>query len=331
MKWLLIGASTIAQQFVIDAIRAGGDEISWLVSGDEQRAAAFAVKNNIARFTTDLKLALSQQDIDAVYISTTNEKHFPQAMLALEYGKHVLCEKPMALSMEEATTMIERASACNQVLAVNHHLRNAATIRKMRDEIRNGTLGDILTVRFCHAVSLPENLIGWRTDNSAGNGVIMDITVHDIDTLRFLLDDDVVAVSAMAQDGLLSQSGSVETVMGTLRFSKGTLVSFFDSFTARNFETSIDVIGTQGTLRARNILTQNPVGEVTLHNRHGSEPLAIEHASLYERGLASFRDAIFNGGQPAASGDDGRQSLAVSLAVVKAVSSGITVHIGEEQ
>lgn len=331
MKWLLIGASTIAQQFVIDAIRSGGDEISWLVSGDEKRAYDYANKNHIPSFTTDLEFALSQQDIDAVYISTTNEKHFPQAMLALKYGKHVLCEKPMALTVEDASAMIEQASSHNRVLAVNHHLRSAATLGKMRDVIRQGSLGDILTVRFCHAVSLPENLIGWRTDNSAGNGVIMDITVHDIDTLRFLLDDDVVAVSAMAQGGLLSQSGSVETVMGTLRFSKGTLVSFFDSFTARHFETSIDVIGTQGTLRARNILTQNAVGEVTLHNRHGAKTLAIEHTNLYENGLTAFRQAVRNGEQPAASGDDGLQSLAVTLAVVKAVSSGLTVTIGEEQ
>lgn len=276
-------------------------------------------------FTTDLKQALQNEEIDAVYISSANSLHFEQAIAALKAKKHVMCEKPMALNISDAKEMISQAEINGVILGVNYHLRNSALIKKMRELIAAGSIGDVLTIRFCHAVSLPEKLQGWRINTPSEGGVVLDITVHDIDTLRFLLDDEPVSVNAMAQTGLISPNNVSETVMGTIEFAKGTLVSFFDSFTAKHFQTSIDVIGTKGTLLAQNTLTQQPVGTLQLNNIDGSQSINIEHENLYITSFEKFKNAVENHGQPAATGYDGLRSLEVSLAVQQAITNKTNV------
>ena len=130
-------------------------------------------------------------DIDAVYISTTNELHRDQLLAAVRAGKHVLCEKPLALTLDDARAMVAAARDAGVVMGTNHHLRNAATHRAMREAIQQGRIGRPLFARVFHAVFLPPHLQGWRIDKpEAGGGVVLDITCHDADTLRFVLDDE---------------------------------------------------------------------------------------------------------------------------------------------
>ena len=191
MHWGLVGASTIASEHVIRAIRAQeGHHIKSVLSSDRSRAAAYAAKHDIGESTTDLTTLLADPEIDAIYISTTNEKHHPQAMAAIDTGKHVLCEKPLAMSLDQAAEMVRTAQAKGVTLATNHHLRNAGSHLAIRELIASGRLGRILSMRVFHAVHLPPHLHGWRINNAAaGGGVIADIVVHDADTVRFYLDE----------------------------------------------------------------------------------------------------------------------------------------------
>ena len=94
-------------------------------------------------------------------------------------------------------------------MGTNHHLRNAATHRAMREAIIDGRIGKPLFARVFHAVYLPPHLQGWRIDKpEAGGGVVLDITVHDADTLRFVLGDEPVAVSAMTSHGGMAHEGA---------------------------------------------------------------------------------------------------------------------------
>ena len=103
----------------------------------------------------------------------------------------MLCEKPLALNLADARAMVAECETRGVVMATNHHLRNAATHRAMREAIAEGRIGTPLFARVFHAVYLPPHLQGWRIENpQAGGGVMLDITVHDADTLRFVLDDE---------------------------------------------------------------------------------------------------------------------------------------------
>lgn len=328
LRWGLIGASTIAQEWVIGAIRANGGSITSVMSSNAERGAAYAAKNGIPKSTISLDDVLSNASVDAVYISTTNELHRDQALAAVRAGKHVLCEKPLAMALSDAHDMVSAAKQANVVFATNHHLRNAASHRAMRDAIMEGKIGRPLAARVFHAVFLPPHLQGWRIDRpEAGGGVILDITVHDADTLRFVLNDDPVEAIAFGQSAGMGRAGLEDGVMGTLRFKSGLIAQFHDAFTARYAETGFEVHGTDGSLIARNVMTQRPVGSVTLRTATGEEQIPLDGQNLYERAIGNFHNAVAGHGSPSATGEDGIWSLATGLAVVRSAAEGVVVKI----
>jgi 1,5-anhydro-D-fructose reductase (1,5-anhydro-D-mannitol-forming) len=324
-RWGLIGASTIAREWVIDAIRGAGGEVVAVMSGDPERANRFAAENRIATGVTSLD-ALLGSGIDAVYISTTNELHCAQTLAAAAAGKHVLCEKPLALNLADARRMVGACKAAGVVMGTNHHLRNAATHRALRAAIKQGRIGRPLFARVFHAVYLPPHLQGWRiTTPGAGVGVIMDITVHDADTLRFVLDDEPTEVSALSQSSGMAAGGIEDGVMGVVRFRSGLIAQFHDAFTAKFATTGFEVHGSDGSLVATNCMTQRPVGEVLLRTAAGEERLPLEHENLYARALRAFHAAIRGEGTPAATGEDGVRSMAVALAALESAATGRVV------
>lgn len=327
-RWGLIGASTIAREWVIGAIRATGGEVVSVMSTNAERGRDYAQANGIAKSVTSLEEIVGDAGIDAVYISTTNELHVEQVIAAARAGKHVLCEKPLALTLADAQAMVKAAREAGVILGTNHHLRNAASHWAMRDAIAAGKIGKPLAARVFHAVYLPPHLQGWRLDKpQAGGGVILDITVHDADTLRFVLNDDPVEAIAFSQSGGMGQAGLEDAVMGVLRFKSGVIAQFHDAFTTKFAETGFEVHGTEGSLVARNVMTQRPVGSVLLRNAEGEHELKLDQRNLYETGLQTFHDAIAGKGKAAATGEDGLWSLATGLAVVKAAATGKAVAI----
>ncbi|MBV8916864.1 Gfo/Idh/MocA family protein, partial [Bradyrhizobium sp.] len=275
------------------------------------------------RSTSRLDDLLGSDDIDAVYISTTNELHRDQVLAAANAGKHVLCEKPLALTLDDARAMVARCRERGLVMGTNHHLRNAATHRAMREAIKAGRIGRPLFARVFHAVYLPPHLQGWRIDKpEAGGGVILDITVHDADTLRFVLDDEPVAVTAMTSQGGMGRENLEDGVMGVLRFASGLLAQCHDAFTTRYATTGFEVHGDAGSLIGTDCMTQMPKGNVMLRTKDGERQLSIAHENLYVRSVRLFQDAVAGRGSPAATGEDGIKSLSVALATREAARTG---------
>jgi len=164
LRWGLIGASTIGAEHMIDAFRANGGQAVAVMSTNAERASSYAKKHGVAHATTSLKELVESSDVDAVYISTTNELHHDQVFAAAASGKHVLCEKPLALTLPDARAMVTECRARGVVMGTNHHLRNAATHRAMRDAIKQGRIGKPLFARVFHSVYLPPHLQGWRIE-----------------------------------------------------------------------------------------------------------------------------------------------------------------------
>ncbi len=323
MNWALVGASTIAREYVISAIRAQvGHEVLHVVSGSPERGAAYAAENGIASSATDLEAVLADPEVGAVYISTTNEKHFPQAMAAIAAGKHVLCEKPLAMTLGDAVTMVRAAERAGVTFATNHHLRCSGSHRAIRSLVAEGRIGRVLSMRIFHAVHLPPHLQGWRiNDAGAGGGVIPDITVHDADVARFILGEDPLTVAAQ-----MAASGMGDTVedsaMSAWSMPSGAMVMAHESFTHPFAGSGLEVHGTEGSIFASGVMTQRPMGEIELVTGEGRTPVPFSDHDLYTQGLSDFASAILGKGQPAATGWDGVKSLAVALAVRKSAGSG---------
>jgi 1,5-anhydro-D-fructose reductase (1,5-anhydro-D-mannitol-forming) len=323
LRWGVIGASTIASEHMIGAVRANGGEVVAVLSSDASRGQVYAETHGIPRSTTDLAALVEAPDIDAVYISTTNELHRDQVFAAAAAGKHVLCEKPLALTLADARAMVAECKRRGVVMGTNHHLRNAATHRAMRDAIAEGRVGKPLFARVFHAVYLPPHLQGWRIKTpGAGGGVILDITVHDADTLRFVLGDEARSVSAMVSRAGMGEAGLEDGVMGVVRFAGGVLAQFHDAFTTRYATTGFEVHGDKGSLVATDCMTQQPKGDVVLRTADGAVPLSLIHENLYARSIRLFQDAAAGAGAPAATGEDGVRSLALALAAIEAAKAG---------
>jgi 1,5-anhydro-D-fructose reductase (1,5-anhydro-D-mannitol-forming) len=330
LNWGLIGASDIAKTRMIPAIRSQPDSgITAVLSSSAERGKQYADENKIPKAYHDLDAFLQDPGIDVVYISTTNDLHASQAIAAAKAGKHILSDKPLALNLTDAQAMVSAANDKGVVFGTNHHLRNAVTHRTMRQLIKDGAIGKPLAARVFHAVYLPPRLQGWRLNRpEAGGGVILDITVHDADTLHFLLDDDVQDVIARSAQQGLGQGGLEDAVMGVMYFRNGTLAMFHDAFTIKHAQTGVEVHGTEGSLIAKNVMTQDPVGEVYLSKNGATSEVSLgPREDPYIHIVRHFNNAVRGKGQPFVSGQDGIRSLAVGLAVLESTKTGQRVPV----
>ena len=141
LRWGLISAGAIPAERMIGAFPANGGEVTTLMSSNAERAKAYAEKHCVALATDDLEALVEGEDVDAVYISTTNELHRDQLFAAAKAGKHILRGKPLALALGDAYAMVAECRKRGVMMGTNNNLRNAGTHRAMRDAIAAGCIG----------------------------------------------------------------------------------------------------------------------------------------------------------------------------------------------
>jgi 1,5-anhydro-D-fructose reductase (1,5-anhydro-D-mannitol-forming) len=329
LRWGMIGASDIAATRVIPALRRLGHAVVGVVSSSAERGRAYADTNGVDWATTDLEALLGRDDVDAVYVSTTNDLHRPQTLAAAAAGKHVLCEKPLALSLAEAWEMVDACKRAGVTLATNHHLPAAGTHRAIRMLVGEGEVGEPLAVRVFHAGRLPERLRGWRLSApERGAGVILDITSHDAAAVHAILGREPQEAAAVAARQGPWEAAAEDAVVAALRYEGDVLVQTHDAFTVGYANTGLEVHGTDGSIVATDVMTGDPTGRVVLRTgtgEHDVEP--PDRRDLYEVTLEAFAGAARGTGRPVVDGLEGLRALAVALAVKEAAETGRTVPI----
>ena len=295
-----------------------------VASSSVHRGEALARECDVPRSYTSIEQILADPDVDVVYISSVNELHAEQAVAAAQAGKSVLCEKPLATTYADGMRVCEACESAGVVLGTNHQLRAAGTIRAMRQLIADNAIGDLVAARIAFLTSLPVAMRTWRLQESGGGGgVALDLTVHDADTLRFVLDDEIVEVSASARSDTLGQGRVFDSIRGVMLTSRGLTIDFHDSFLVPHAGTFIDLHGTTGSLLARDVIGPDPTGEVMLQRDHSLTRVDVgSRRPLYERMVAAFNAAVRGQGPPLCSGRDGLASLAIALAAVQSAQTG---------
>ncbi|MGY1601336.1 Gfo/Idh/MocA family protein [Geodermatophilus sp. SYSU D00815] len=328
MRWGLVGASDIAAGSIIPGIRAQpGGRVVAVHSRSAERGERYARRHGIDRSHATLEALLADPEVDAVYVSTTNDRHAEETIAAVGSGRHVLCEKPLALTLADARAMIDAAAAAGVVLATNHGRRNDPALRAARDLVRAGALGEPRATRSTTAVELPERLRDWRLRGGAGGGVTLDLLVHDADTLRFVLDDDVAAVQAAAAAHGPGEDPADDVVAGVLTTAGGLLASFLCSFATPHGASVLEVFGAHGALRAER--EPGRPSSLVLRTPAGEEPIALPGAPpVGVATVAAFEAAVRGEGAPTATGEDGVASLAVALAARESARTGARVAVG---
>ena len=185
MKWLVIGVGDITTRRVFPAIEE--EERSKLV-GIVTRDPAKAEPYGVPGFT-DLKTALAKTEPDAVYVASPVFMHAPQTMVSLREGRHVLCEKPMAMNYKEAEMMVDTAQAAGRTLGIAYYRRTYPKVHRAMALIREGVIGQpVLAYASHHNWFRAENgFRAWLLDpDKAGGGPLYDIASHRIDLLNFI-------------------------------------------------------------------------------------------------------------------------------------------------
>jgi predicted dehydrogenase len=262
-------------------------------------------------------------EVDAVFVATPNALHLADVLEAIDAGKPVLCEKPLAINAAEARAMVERARQKNVLFGVAHVFRFDESVRKLREHVAAGAIGKPIFARsefsFLGAPSHPRR---WLYDRRvAGAGPIFDIGVHCIDSLRFILEDEILRVSATAVSD--EQSGDVEAAaVLTMEFSRGTIAIAPVSYRAP-YRTPLEIIGDNGVVSADDAL--NVEQPVDIELKRGKELLGRETASnhlAYAFEVDAFADWIEGKAQFPSPGEEGWQNQEVLDAALRSVKTG---------
>ena len=317
VRYGILGFGNFAERTIAPAIQASPN--SKLVALQKRSLTAAAEKARAFQvslaFDSAEKLA-NHPDIDAVFVTSAVVKHAQDTITAALAGKHVLVEKPMAMNVAEAKQMIEVCRSKNVKLMVGQMVRLSPVIVRMKELIRSGIIGKVEFVKAEYMYDARLSLRRWMWDKKiAGGGVAFDIGVHCLDTIRYLLDDDVVSVKSQLAP-IPTDTATEQTSLLALKFSQGTPVSIYCSFVTSFRRSIIEVIGQEGILSAENFTFSNltlPLKIVLGKNGAAAETREeiIVVPNLYEKEVTLFSESILNNTALPVPGEEGLKNQIV--------------------
>lgn len=312
-----------------------------LASKSAEKAKRVAAEFHVPRASDDWRELVASPDLDAVCVTTPNYLHCEMTAAACRAGKHVLVEKPMALSLQEVDEMIAAAEKAGVVLMVQQSQRFFPVHEVAKQILDSGTVGRILSVRARWSHGGPENWSPegkWFFEKSkAGGGALFDLGIHKFDLLRFLTGKQAVEVCAFS--ATLAKDIQVDDYAATiLRFADGALGVVEASWSSRPNENSIKLYGTRGNLQV-GLEPDHPIS-VEFEARPDPVPLLppgawddsrflpdVPKQSVTGGPFRHFADCIRNGIPCIASGADNRESLQMMLAAAESQASGQVVRL----
>jgi 1,5-anhydro-D-fructose reductase (1,5-anhydro-D-mannitol-forming) len=324
--WGIIGAGKLADIAIAPGItHDGGSHLAAVCGRDLGRAKEFADRHGGERAYDDYDRFLADPSVDVVYIATPNSLHRSQVVAAVQAGKHVLVEKPMALSVEDGRIMVEAAAAAGRVLGVGLHLRHKAINREAQRIIAGGKLGRVFFAEI--AVGAGQGVYPyhtWRADQSlSGGGTLLHQGTHAVDLLEFLTGTRIVEVAC------LIDREPEDVFVASCRLDDGTLASVSSHHLHAGTRPDWVVLGDAAWLQARGGTSPAVGDELLLHQ--GSEATALGSSDLvaYDAEVAAFSAAVQGGAPFDASGGDGLRNIAVFEALYRSARERTTVEVAQ--
>lgn len=295
---------------------------------DLAKAQASAQQYNIPLAFDSAEALCRSPQVDAVLIATPNASHLQDVLIANACGKPVLCEKPMAINGDQCRQMVEAARKAGVLLGVAQVFRFEESTALFRDQVAAGSIGKPVFARS--EFSFPGahgHARTWINDPAiAGGGPVTDVGVHSIDALRFILQDEVLRVSAREIAG--SVPGNVEAGAALLvEFSRGTLATVVVSFLTE-YRTPLELVGETGVLRADDALNVERQVHVELC-RGGAvvETNTVSNKLAYARQVDAFAAAVEGKAEFPIPGEEGWRNQEILDAAYRSMKSGQTENV----
>jgi 1,5-anhydro-D-fructose reductase (1,5-anhydro-D-mannitol-forming) len=314
IRWGLVGTHGLATKGCVPAF-AGTDsaELVAVLSTDAGRAEAFAADHGLATATTDVD-AFVAADFDAVWIASPTHLHHAQAKAALEAGKHVLLEKPLAMTVADGWDLVETARSAGRLLATGYQARYVPGHMRMRQLIAEGAIGRVSVARTYYGIHRPGPPPEWRQRRTTARwGALADVGTHHVDLLRMLLGEveDAGGVHAR-QQGFETD----DAVAAWLRLENDVLATLTISTNVSVQSTRVEVHGTEGALVA---VDTSPVGQGTVTLlRPDAEPEDItgDRPMAWTAQLEAVSRAAAGEDVSYATGEDGARNLEILERIV---------------
>jgi predicted dehydrogenase len=307
LRWGLIGCGDIAAKRVAPALRNGEScELVAVSRARAELAEGFARAFGARRWHGDWSDLIRDPEIDAVYVATPVDLHAQQSIAACEAGRHVLCEKPMALSTAQCRAMIDASRANGVRLGVAYYRRFYPVLRRIKEILAAGEIGRV-SLALIHAFewqTIPEGSPrSWflRKDR-AGGGPLMDFGCHRIEVLLNLL-GPVSEIRGLAGNTLFRRDVE-DTATVCLRFRDGAMGLLAVSVSVQEPCDSLDLYGSEGSVHVP-VLNRGSLRVITggKERREDHPP----HDNLHQPIIEDFTRAVLNGQEPEVGGEVGSE------------------------
>ncbi|RPJ25317.1 MAG: gfo/Idh/MocA family oxidoreductase [Chloroflexi bacterium] len=317
LNWGLLSTARINQDLINPLTTSKRTRLLAVASRSQSTADAYALKWNIPRAHGSYESLLNDPEIDVVYNSLPSNMHAEWTVKALRAGKHVLCEKPIALTLAEMDAMEQTVQETGLVLAEAFMYRHHAQTLKIKEMVDVGELGKIQLIRGAFTYTLePEDNGRWLTQK--GGGSIWDVGCYPISYARTMLGTEPFEVFGWQT---LSPGGSDLTFIGQMRFNGG-IHAQFDSGFQSPVRMIMEIVGSEAVLNIPNPFKPGFDNEIYLSHDEKTQTIKLPGDELYLGEVEDMCDAIQHGKAPLVSLDDSRKNTAVIVALLESAKYG---------
>jgi D-xylose 1-dehydrogenase (NADP+, D-xylono-1,5-lactone-forming) len=322
LNWGLLSTARINRALIPPLRASKRNNLLAVASRSQEPAAAYAKEWNIPRAHGSYAALLSDPEIDVIYNSLPNHLHAEWTVKALQAGKHVLCEKPIALSVEDVEAIAAAAQRHGRVVAEAFMYRHHPQTLKALELVRSGSLGSLKLLRgsFTYEMKRDGNI---RSDPDMGGGSIWDVGCYPLSYMRTVFGSEPLEAFGWQLTG---PTGIDDTFVGQLRFA-GEVYGQFDSSFVIPFHVYMEFVGSEGTLIIPNPYKPGLNEKIFLVRGGKTETIKVKGQELYLGEVEDMADAILLGKPPRISLEDSRANVAAILALLESAQINKPVKI----
>ena len=330
LKIAIAGLGRIGKIHLENLLQTPNVDIIGVMDPDPD-AINYAREKGIDNVFQDYNQLLDLREIHAIVICTPTNTHADYVEIAAKSGIHVFCEKPLDLNLNRVLEVLEIVKKSDIKLMLGFNRRFDKEFSRVKDSINKGVIGDAHLVKITSRDPSPPPVSYIKTSG----GLFLDMTIHDFDMARFLVDkevEEVYAKGAVLIDKAISDAGDIDTAVIVLKYSDSSMAIIDNSRKASyGYDQRIEVFGSKGMIKGNNLLKDN--NKIYTEDQIGSSfPMNFfleRYSEAYKIEIIDFTNAILKNSSVSVSGDDGLQSLRIGLAAKKSLIENRPVKLDE--
>ena len=322
LRWGLLSTARINDALIQPIRTSDRNELVAVASRDSKRAQAYAREKNIPRALGSYEAMISDPEVDVIYISLPNSMHAEWTIKATQAGKHVLCEKPLAVTVEEVDAIAAAAKQARVIVMEAFMYRCHPLTLEVKKLVESGAIGKLRLVRgsFTFNISSASDV---RLDPALGGGSVWDVGCYPISYTRMIVGAEPVEALGWQMTGA---SGVDETFVGQMRFSREVHAQFDCGFRSP-YWTQIQIVGSDGRLTVPRPFQPKLNEQIFLTDGNKERVITVPGQELYIGEVENMADAILNSAAPRVSLADSRGNVAAIKALLRSADEGRPIAI----